>query len=168
MATKGAKKAAPKGAAAKAKPLARAAAKVKKVVAGAAPAAKRALRRKGPAVAGRTAHPSAGNVGVACTPRRDGATVVVVAYEGPLAAREQVAARAGALRQGGSPWAETMEVELEPAGEGRWVGTLTLPPGEPVDAVQLVFRAGDDWDNGGRAPLGYYEWVVALETLDVR
>jgi hypothetical protein len=48
------------------------------------------------------------------------------------------------------------------------VGTLPLSAGAPIEAVEFVFRAGEEWDNGGRAPLGYYEWSPRERRLDAR
>ena len=43
-----------------------------------------------------------------------------------------------------------------------------MRPGAPIEAVELAFHAGGEWDNGGRAPLGYYEWNVRERQLVVR
>ena len=98
----------------------------------------------------------------------DGSAEVVVVYQGPLAAKDTVLARAGTRRSGGTPWAETQDVRLTRAAPDRWVGAIPVRAGAPVEAVELAFHAGDEWDNGGRAPLGYYEWSVRERQLVVR
>ncbi len=107
------------------------------------------------------------NVGVEWKAGQDGSAELVVAYEGPLAGRDEVIARAGTWRQGSTPWAETRELPLRRQGP-RWVGTIPVASGAPVEAVEFVFRADDEWDNGGRAPLGYYEWNPRERRVDVR
>ncbi len=97
----------------------------------------------------------------------DGSGELVVAYDGPLATRDELIARAGTWRQGKGPWGETREVSLKRQGR-RWVGAIAVSPGAPVEGVEFVFRAGDDWDNGGRAPLGYYEWDPRQGRIEVR
>ena len=76
-------------------------------------------------------------------------------------------ARAGTWREGSAPWAETQELPLRRDG-ARWVGTIPVPSGAPVHAVEFVFRAHDEWDNGGLAPLGYYEWDPQQRRIEVR
>jgi len=107
------------------------------------------------------------NVGIEWRPGPDGSTELVVAYEGPLATRKEVIARAGTWREGSAPWAETRELPLRRQGT-RWVGTIPVASGVPVQAVEFVFRAEDEWDNGGRAPLGYYEWNPRERRVEVR
>ncbi len=107
------------------------------------------------------------HVGVEWKARPDGSGELVIAYEGPLAARGEVIARAGTQRRGSAPWSEERELPLERRGS-RWVGAIPIRAGAPVEAVEFVFRAGDQWDNGGRAPLGYYEWKPAERRVDVR
>lgn len=87
----------------------------------------------------------------------DGTGVLAVGYGGPLAAREPASVRFGVRRQGTGAWNDTREVQLRRQPHGA-TAALEIPPGPPVEAVQLVVHAGDEWDNGGRAPLGYYEW----------
>jgi hypothetical protein len=106
-------------------------------------------------------------VGLEWKPRPDGSAELLVAYEGSLAARDEVVARAGTWRQGSTPWTETRDLPLRRQGT-RWVGTIPVTPGGPVEAVEFVFRAKDEWDNGGRAPLGYYEWNPHRRTVEVR
>ena len=100
-------------------------------------------------------------------PETDGSAQLVVAYEGQLAPRDEVVARAGTWRQGSAPWTETRDLPLKRVGNG-WVGAIPVAAGAPVEAVELVFRAGDEWDNGGRAPLGYYEWAPRESRIEVR
>jgi hypothetical protein len=107
------------------------------------------------------------NLGVEWKPGPDGSAELMVVYEGPLTARDAVFARAGTWRQGSDPWAETRELPLRRQGT-RWVGTIPVASGAPVQAVEFVFRSDDEWDNGGRAPLGYYEWNPNERRLDVR
>jgi hypothetical protein len=107
------------------------------------------------------------NLGVDWKPRPDGSAELTVVYEGPLTARDAVFARAGTWRQGSDPWAETRELPLRRQG-ARWVGTIPVASGAPVQAVEFVFRSDDEWDNGGRAPLGYYEWNPQERRIDVR
>jgi len=110
------------------------------------------------AVPGRTPSQSADNFAVRWKPGKNGSGEFALAYEGPLASGEALVARAGTWREGGVPWSETREVELRRDGRGRWTGGISIPNGAPLRAVEFVVRSGDSWDNGGRAPLGYYEW----------
>jgi hypothetical protein len=122
------------------------------------------------AVPSKTESPSPGNFAVEWKPTSNGAGELTIAYEGPLADRhtEEVFARFGIWREGGTPWSETREVQLRRENPGRCVGLLRLPAGAPLRAVELAVRAGEDaWDNGGRAPLGYYEWRVGDKQLAV-
>jgi hypothetical protein len=112
--------------------------------------------------------PSQGPLALEWKAGQDGSAEVVVVYEGPLAAKDTVLARAGTRRSGGTPWAETQDVPLTRAAPNRWVGAIPVRAGAPVEAVELAFHAGDEWDNGGRAPLGYYEWSVRERQLVVR
>jgi hypothetical protein len=107
------------------------------------------------------------NLGVDWKAKADGSAELTVVYEGPLTARDAVFARAGTWRQGSDPWAETRELPLRRQGT-RWVGTIPVASGAPVQAVEFVFRSDDEWDNGGRAPLGYYEWNPQERRIDVR
>jgi hypothetical protein len=107
------------------------------------------------------------NLGLEWQPKPDGSAELRVAYEGPLATRNQVVARAGTWRDGSSPWAETRELPLRREGS-RWVGTIPVASRATVQAVEFVFRAADEWDNGGRAPLGYYEWNPQQRRVEVR
>jgi hypothetical protein len=121
-----------------------------------------------PAVPARTASPSPANLALQCSVRGDGSAEVVLAYEGPLAARDEVLARAGTRRNGGHAWADVQDVRLRRDAAGRWVGAIPVRPGAPLDAVQLAFHAGGEWDNGGAAPLGYYEWSLRERQVVVR
>ncbi|HSD20206.1 MAG TPA: hypothetical protein VLC54_09215 [Anaeromyxobacter sp.] len=107
------------------------------------------------------------NLGVEWKPKPDGSAELLVAYDGPLATRNEVIARAGTWREGSGPWAETRELPLRRQGT-RWVGTIPVASGATVQAVEFVFRANDEWDNGGRAPLGYYEWNPRERRVEVR
>lgn len=107
------------------------------------------------------------NLGIEWKTRTDGSAELVVAYEGPLAGRDEVIARAGTWRQGSTPWEDTRELRLQRQGK-RWIGAIPVRAGAPVEAVEFVFRAGDDWDNGGQAPLGYYEWSPRQGRVEVR
>ena len=107
------------------------------------------------------------NLGIEWKTKPDGSAELVVAYAGPLAGRDEVIARAGTWRQGSEPWTETRDLPLKRQGT-RWVGTIPVRAGAPVEAVEFVFRAGDEWDNGGRAPLGYYEWNPREGRVEVR
>lgn len=107
------------------------------------------------------------NLGIEWKPKPDGSAELRVAYAGPLAARGEVIARAGTWRQGSGPWAETRELPLRREGT-RWVGTIPVVAGGPVQAVEFVFRSDDEWDNGGRAPLGYYEWNPHERRVEIR
>lgn len=122
------------------------------------------------AVPSKTPSPSPGNFAVEWKPSSNGAGDLIIAYEGPLASREasEVFARYGIWREGGGPWSETREVPLRRETPGRCVGLLRLPAGPPLRAVELAVRAGENtWDNGGQAPLGYYEWKVGEKQLAV-
>jgi hypothetical protein len=66
----------------------------------------------------------------------------------------------GTWREGGEPWSGQQEVRLRREAPGRFVGALPVSAGAPLRAVEIALRHGDSWDNGGRAPLGYYEWRV--------
>lgn len=107
------------------------------------------------------------NLGLEWKPKADGSAELLVAYDGPLAARDEVIARAGTWREGSGPWAETRELPLRREGT-RWVGAIAVAPGAAVQAVEFVFRARDEWDNGGRAPLGYYEWNPRERSVAIR
>jgi hypothetical protein len=107
------------------------------------------------------------NLGIEWKPKPDGSAELLVAYDGPLATRDEVIARAGTWREGSGPWAETRELPLRRQGT-RWVGTIPVASGATVQAVEFVFRANDEWDNGGRAPLGYYEWNPHERRVEVR
>ncbi len=126
-------------------------------------------RRTRLAVAHRSPSPSPENFAIDWKPGSGGSGELNIAYEGPLAERrEQVYARCGIWREGGAPWSDTREVLLRRDGPTRCVGSLKLPSGAPLQAVELAIRAGEDaWDNGGRAPLGYYEWKVGASELAV-
>jgi hypothetical protein len=119
------------------------------------------------AVVGPAAKASFQNLGIEWKPRADGSAELTVAYDGPLAARDEVVARAGTWREGSAPWAETQELPLRRQGKG-WVGTIPVASGAPLQAVEFVFRSADEWDNGGRAPLGYYEWDPRQQRIEVR
>ncbi|MFL5264845.1 MAG: hypothetical protein ACJ79E_19135 [Anaeromyxobacteraceae bacterium] len=112
--------------------------------------------------------PSQGPLALELQARQDGSAEVVLVYEGALAARDAVLARAGTWRSGGAPWGDAQDVRLTRAAPNRWVGAIPVRPGAPVEAVELAFHAGGEWDNGGRAPLGYYEWNVRDRQLVVR
>jgi hypothetical protein len=107
------------------------------------------------------------NLGLEWKPKADGSAELVIAYDGPLAMRDEVIARAGTWREGSGPWGETRELPLRRQGT-RWVGSIAVASGPTVQAVEFVFRANDDWDNGGRAPLGYYEWNPQERRVEVR
>ncbi len=116
----------------------------------------------------RTSSPSPENFAIDWKPRSGGSGDLTIAYEGPLADRREVFARCGIWREGGGPWSDTREVLLRREGPNRCVGSLKLPEGATLRAVELAIRAGDDaWDNGGLAPLGYYEWKVGENRLAV-
>jgi len=121
-----------------------------------------------PAVPAKTSAPSPGNVALRWSARGDGTADVLVAYEGPLASRDAVLARAGTWRSGGAPWADVQDVRLTRDAPGRFVGAIRISAGAPVEAVELAFHAAEEWDNGGRAPLGYYEWSLREQQLVVR
>jgi hypothetical protein len=125
------------------------------------------VKQSVPAIAEQATSASLPNLGVEWRARPDGSAELVLAYEGPLANRDEVVARAGTWRQGSEPWAETRELPLRRQG-ARWVGTIPVASGGPVEAVEFVFRAEDEWDNGGRAPLGYYEWNPSQRRIEVR
>jgi hypothetical protein len=107
------------------------------------------------------------NLGIEWKRKPDGSAELLVAYDGPLAARKEVIARAGTWREGNAPWAETRELPLRRQGT-RWVGTIPVASAATVKAVEFVFRSDDEWDNGGRAPLGYYEWNPHERRVEVR
>ena len=112
--------------------------------------------------------PDQGPLALELLPREDGSADVVLVYEGALSAKDAVLARAGTRRSGGAPWADPQDVQLTRTAPNRWVGAIPVRPGAPVEAVELAFHAGGEWDNGGRAPLGYYEWNVRERQLVVR
>lgn len=118
-------------------------------------------------VAHRTDSPSPGNLAVEWKPSRDGAGELAIAYEGPLASRDGLMVHAGTWRADGERWSETQDQPLRREGPGRWVGRIQVKAGKPVRAIELAFRAGSDWDNGGVAPLGYYEWTIGERKLAV-
>jgi hypothetical protein len=105
--------------------------------------------------------PSPSNFAFEWKPRQDGSGELLFAYEGPLAKREAIVAHVGTWREGGEPWSEQRELPLRREASGRFVGAIPVPAGTPLRAVEIALRHGDSWDNGGRAPLGYYEWRVA-------
>jgi hypothetical protein len=107
------------------------------------------------------------NLGIQWKARPDGSAELRVAYDGRLASRDEVIARAGTWREGSAPWGETRELRLHREG-ARWVGTIPVAAGTKVQAIEFVFRAHDEWDNGGRAPLGYYEWNPHERRVEVR
>jgi hypothetical protein len=122
-----------------------------------------------PAVARRVPDQMPDNVAANWRPVGNGAGELYLAYEGPLAASaDALLARAGTLRAGGQPWSETRDVWLTRQAPGRFVGVLAVPAGAPVEAIELAFRAGDAWDNGGQAPLGFYEWVASEQRIQAR
>ena len=116
----------------------------------------------------RSEAPSPSNLGAAWKAAGHGAGELLLSYEGPLAAAEALQARAGTLRAGGAPWAELRDVRLTRERPGRYVGVIAVPTGAPLEAVELAFHAGDAWDNGGQAPLGYYEWSAREQRIAVR
>jgi hypothetical protein len=118
-------------------------------------------------VAHRTNSPSPDNLAVEWKPSRDGAGELAIAYEGPLASRDGLMVHAGTWRADGQRWSETQDLPLRREGPGRWVGRIPVKAGKPVRAIELAFRSGSDWDNGGMAPLGYYEWTIGERKLAV-
>ena len=111
----------------------------------------------------RSASPSPENFAVAFRASSGGAGEFTIAYEGPLAGRseQEIYAHCGVWREGGGPWSEVRDIALRREAPGRCVGLLKLASGAPLRAIELAIRVGADvWDNGGRAPLGYYEWRV--------
>jgi hypothetical protein len=121
-----------------------------------------------PPVPARSGEPCSSNLAAAWKGAGNGAGVLLVSYEGPLAGAEEVQARTGTLRAGGAPWAELRDVRLTREKPGRHVGVIAVPSGAPVEAVELAFHAGDAWDNGGQAPLSYYEWNAREQRIAVR
>ena len=121
-----------------------------------------------PPVPARSGAPSPSNVAAAWKAVGHGAGELLVSYEGPLAAAEALQARTGTRRTGGAPWAELRDVRLTREKPGRYVGVIAVPTGAPLEAVELAFHAGDAWDNGGQAPLGYYEWSAREQRIAVR
>jgi hypothetical protein len=122
-----------------------------------------------PAVARRAGEQACDNVAATWKPVGQGAGELLLAYEGPLAAAaDAVLARTGTRRAGGQPWSETRDVRLTRAAEGRFVGVIAVPTGAPVEAIELAFHAGEAWDNGGRAPLGFYEWIAKEGRIEAR
>jgi hypothetical protein len=124
-------------------------------------------KESGDAVAEQAISVSIKDLGLAWRPRPDGSAELAVAYQGRLAGRDEVIARTGTWREGSGPWADTRELPLRREGT-RWVGTIPVASGAPVQAIEFVFRSADDWDNGGRAPLGYYEWNPRERSVEVR
>jgi hypothetical protein len=109
------------------------------------------------------------NVAVAWRPSGNGAGELLVAYEGPLAAaHDALLARTGTLRAGGRRWSEARDVRLTREAPYRFVGSIAVPTGGRVEAIELAFHAGDAWDNGGLAPLGYYEWSAREQRVAAR
>ncbi len=123
-----------------------------------------------PEVERRSPVQAADNLAVAWRPRGFGAGELLLTYEGPLASqdRDAVFARAGTLRCGGQPWSETRDVPLVRQAPNRLVGVIPVPAGAPVEAINLAFHAGEAWDNGGRAPLGFYEWSAREQRIEAR
>lgn len=122
-----------------------------------------------PSVAQRSAEQAPGNVAVSWKPVGNGAGELYLAYEGPLAAAAgDLQARTGTRRAGGQAWAEARDVRLTREGAGRYVGVITVPTGAPVEAIELAFHAGEAWDNGGHAPLGFYEWTAQEQRVEAR
>ena len=122
-----------------------------------------------PAVARRVPEQAPANLAVSWKTVGRGAGELHLAYEGPLAAAaDTVVARTGTLRAGGEPWSETRDVRLTRQAPGRFVGVISVPTGAPVEAIELAFHADDAWDNGGRAPLGFYEWSAKEQRVEVR
>ena len=120
-----------------------------------------------PAPEGPVATVSFQNLGIEWKPKADGSAELHVAYDGPLANRGELVARAGTWREGSGPWGETRELPLRRQG-ARWIGIIPVASSATVQAVEFVFRANDEWDNGGRAPLGYYEWNPRERRVEVR
>ena len=87
-----------------------------------------------------------------------------VSYAGPLAGHSEAYLRFGVRREGGAPWGEAREVRLRSEG-ARSSAALEIGPGATVAGIDFAVRAGEGWDNGGRAPLGYYEWRPGGELL---
>lgn len=108
------------------------------------------------------------SIEVEWNPQRDGSGEVVIAYAGLLATRDTVLVRAGTWRQGGERWAELQQLELTRGAQDAWTGVIPIRAGLPLSALEFVFRAGDEWDNGGQAPLGYYEWSTQEGRISVR
>ncbi len=122
-----------------------------------------------PVVARRVPDQGPDNIAASWKPVGNGAGELYLAYEGPLAASaETLLARTGTLRAGGQPWSETRDVRLTRRAPGHFVGVIAIPTGAPVEAVELAFHTGDAWDNGGRAPLGFYEWNAREQRIEVR
>jgi hypothetical protein len=140
----------------------------KKTVKKSAAAPAKAVAKVAPGKEAKLPSPSQGPLALELTARQDGSAEVVVVYEGALAVKDAVLARAGTWRAGGTPWADAQDVRLTRAAPNRWVGAIAVSPGAPVEAVELAFHAGGEWDNGGRAPLGYYEWSVREQQVVVR
>lgn len=115
----------------------------------------------------RTNSPSPDNLAVEWKPSGEGAGELLIVYEGPLASRDGLVAHCGTWRVGGQPWSETHDQPLRREGPGRWTGRISVKAGEPVRAVELAFRAGSDWDNGGMTPLGYYELDIGERRVAV-
>jgi hypothetical protein len=122
-----------------------------------------------PVVAQRVPWQTPENIAASWRPAGDGGGELLLAYEGPLAtSAETLLARSGTLRAGGQPWTETRDVALERQGPGCFVGVIAISEGEPVEAIELAFHSGDAWDNGGRTPLGFYEWSAKEQRIDAR
>jgi len=88
-----------------------------------------------------------------------------ITYVGPLALRDEACLRYGVKRAGGGAWGESGEAKLRSDGMRTSSTTLDIAPGSALESVQFAVRAGEAWDNGGRAPLGYYEWRPGGELL---
>lgn len=119
------------------------------------------------AVAPRVEGPSPQNFACRWAPGSDGAGDLTIAYAGPLASRDDVRVRFGVMREGGTRWTEVREIDLERESSGVAVATLEVTAGPRIEAVQLAVCAGQDWDNGGRTPLGFYEWRAGSQQLTV-
>lgn len=115
----------------------------------------------------RTNSPSPENLAAEWRPSRDGAGELAIAYEGPLASRDGLMVHAGTWRADGQPWSETQDQPLRREGPGRWVGRIQVRAGKPLRAIEFALRSGNEWDNGGMAPLGYYEWILGERKIAV-
>jgi hypothetical protein len=120
-------------------------------------------------VARRVPEQAPDNIAVAWRPVADGGGELYLAYAGPLAASAAtLIARSGTLRAGGQPWSETRDVPLARQAPGTFVGVIPVTAGAQVEAIELAFCAGGAWDNGGRAPLGFYEWSAREQRTAAR